>query len=85
MERLQIVDQNSAVIPGKPNDGLTTNHSGLNKYAEVTDPNLVKILNVIDSMVRSLQRKQMGAGGMFQGKCIRAADLPGGGGNVLSR
>jgi hypothetical protein len=54
----QVVPYNSAVIPGQLNDALTTDHSGLNKFAVDSDPNLIKIQNVIKKMLNSLQQKK---------------------------
>jgi hypothetical protein len=50
---IQVVEQSSAIIEGRLSDGLTVNHSALNKYTSDQDPNLIKIGKVVAEMVHS--------------------------------
>lgn len=50
----KVVKEKSAIIEGKPSEGLTVNHSGLNKYMTSDDPNMIKIGKVIEDMVKKI-------------------------------
>ena len=49
---MQVVDENSATIPGNPyNIGLDADHRGMNKYESNTDPNYIKVLEKLKRLV----------------------------------
>jgi hypothetical protein len=54
---IQVVEQSSAIIEGRLSDGLTVNHSALNKYTSDQDPNLIKIGKVVAKMAHSSRLK----------------------------
>jgi hypothetical protein len=51
---VQVVDENSATIPGNPyNIGLEADHRGINKFESGADPNYIKVLDKLKKLVDS--------------------------------
>jgi hypothetical protein len=51
---VQVVDENSATIPGNPyNIGLEADHRGINKFESNADPNYIKVLDKLKRLVDS--------------------------------
>jgi hypothetical protein len=51
---LQVVDENSATIPGNAyNIGLETDHRGINKFESNMDPNYFRVLAKLKKLVVS--------------------------------
>lgn len=63
----QAVEQSSAVIDGRLSDGLTVDHSGLNKYTSEQDPNFIKVAGVVAGMIESSRSKSAQAKKLSQG------------------
>jgi hypothetical protein len=63
------VNQQSAVIEGRPSEGLNTDHSGLNKYGSENDYSFRRVAREIKRMVELAPLHAQGSHKLETGMC----------------